>query len=385
MKKFLAATLFCAAGAFATLAWATPTARDVNAALQRGDFIGAQQMMVEVVQAHPDSARAHYLYAEILDHNGQPRQALSELDLARKYDPTMHFTDPSHLAAIEQRIRADAARAGQTGGNVAGNDSAVSPAVNNAYTAAPATPPRHGTSPLAWVAIIVVLGFVVGILAWGVRRARRNEESSNQDDLRAQLKLATELLNAVRALKLDIRLSSAPGHDELAREAEQLEAQLLQTVEGLSTSLADSSGRFLDQRDRVNSYARQYDSLKARAEGRPDPYPPHSADGYQFASEAERFNAERPPVQQTVYVQQPGGGMGMGGGLLTGVLLGEMLGGGRDRVIERDVIVDDERQRGYDGGKAGNGGIDMGRGSNDWDDGSSGIDMGNGGSDWSDN
>jgi uncharacterized membrane-anchored protein YhcB (DUF1043 family) len=381
MKKFLAATLFCAVSVCLSLgadAATTPTAREVAAALDRGDYAGAQQMMVEVVQAHPDSARAHYLYAEILDHNGQPVQALSELNLARKYDPTMHFTDPAHLAAIERRIRNDAARAsGGTANNSNGS------AGMNAATAATAMPAvqqaaHHGVPAFVW--LIIVIALVVGILAWGVRRARRNDESRTQEDLRTQLKQATEVLNAVRALKLDIRLSTVPGHEEMAREAEQLEAQLLQTVEGLGNSLADGSGRFSDQRDRVISYARQYDSLKARAEGRPDPYPPQGADGYQFANEAERFHADRQPVQQTVIVQQPGGGMGMGGGLLTGVLLGEMMGGGRDRIIERDVIVDDRQQAGgFDGG------IDMGQGSNDWDDGSGGIDMGGGGNDWSDN
>lgn len=380
MKKILAATLFCAASMFATLAYATPTAHDVAAALNRGDYLGAQQMMVEVVQAHPDSARAHYLYAEILDHNGQPVQALSELNLARKYDPSMHFTDPARLAATEQRISNDAARATRQNGSVNGSMNGNSGSMNTAIAMSPVLA-HQGTSPFAWLAIVVVIAFVVGILAWGVRRARRNDESRNQDDLRMQLKHATEVLNAVRALKLDIRLSTAPGHEEMSREAEQLEAQLLQTVEGLSNSLADGSGRFMDQRDRVISYARQYDSLKARAEGRPDPYPPQGTDGYRFASEAERYHADRPPVQQTVIVQQPGGmGMGMGGGLLTGMLLGEMMGG--DRVIERDVIVDDRQGGYYDGG---GGGIDMGQGSNDWDDGSSGFDMGGGGNDWSDN
>jgi len=63
------------------------------------------------------------------------------------------------------------------------------------------------------------------------------------------------------------------------------------------------------------------------------------------------------------------------GGLLTGVLLGEALSSGRDRVIERDVIVDDEARK-----RAGNdaGSVDFGQGSNDWSDGGGdgGVDMG---------
>jgi len=63
------------------------------------------------------------------------------------------------------------------------------------------------------------------------------------------------------------------------------------------------------------------------------------------------------------------------GGLLTGVLLGEALSHGHDRVIERDVIVDDEaRRRGAGGNDDGN--VDFGQGSNDWNDGG-GVDVGN--------
>jgi len=69
--------------------------------------------------------------------------------------------------------------------------------------------------------------------------------------------------------------------------------------------------------------------------------------------------------------------------LLTGVLLGEALSGGRERVIERDVPVnDDERRRG--GNDNNGGGLDFGNGSGDWSDNSGGgVDLGsNDSSDW---
>ena len=77
--------------------------------------------------------------------------------------------------------------------------------------------------------------------------------------------------------------------------------------------------------------------------------------------------------------------MGGMGGLLTGVLLGEALSRGRDRVIERDVYIDDDeaRRRGNDGG------VDFGQGSNDWNDNGGndgGVDFGSDDSGgWSDN
>jgi len=379
MKKFFAAAFFGAAMCFSALASAaSPTEQQVQAALSRGDYAGAQQMLAEVVQDHPRNARAHYLYAQVLDRNGHATDALAQLNLAHQADPAMSFTQPSRLATVEQHIRADAARSGGMSANTAPVQTAAAPMM------APPVQQHSGTSPLSWLAIILVLAAVVGILVWGVRRARRNDEGRSQDTLRAQLKQATELLNAVRALKLDIRISTTPGHDLMAREADDLEAQLLRCVENLSAGLSGQQNTLGDQYDRIDSLGRQFESLKARVDGRPDPYPPHSADGNQYANEADRFSANRQPAQQTVIVQQPGGGgMGMGGGLLTGVLLGEMMGGGRERVIERDVIVDDERNRG-----GSDPGIDYGQGNNDWSDGGGGgggIDMGGGGSDWSDN
>jgi hypothetical protein len=148
----------------------------------------------------------------------------------------------------------------------------------------------------------------------------------------------------------------------------------------------------------LDDLARQLDSLRARAEGRPDPnaQAPGAAPSA-YAQEAERLQQQQapygmqqpyPPQQQPpVVVQQGGGGMG---GLLTGVLLGEALSHGRDRVIERDVYIDDEtRRRAAERGDAGN--VDFGQGSNDWNDDSSGgsdggVDFGsNDSGGWSDN
>ena len=53
---------------------------------------------------------------------------------------------------------------------------------------------------------------------------------------RTQLKRATELLNDVRSLKLDVRLSTQPGHEAMLKEVEGIETQLRQMVEALSNS-----------------------------------------------------------------------------------------------------------------------------------------------------
>ncbi|RDT01448.1 tetratricopeptide repeat protein, partial [Burkholderia contaminans] len=91
-----------------------------------------------------------------------------------------------------------------------------------------------------------------------------------------------------------------------------------------------------------------------------------------------------PAPQPPGVIQQGGGGFGGGmGGLLTGVLLGEAMSGGRERVVERDVIVDGERRR-----QDNDPGFDFGRGdSSNWSDGNGGgggMDLGSNDDGWTD-
>lgn len=75
------------------------------------------------------------------------------------------------------------------------------------------------------------------------------------------------------------------------------------------------------------------------------------------------------------------------GGLLTGVLLGEALSNGRERVIERDVPVERRNDNGGGldfGNGGGGGGLDFGNGSNDWSDGGGGVDLGSTDDSWRD-
>jgi hypothetical protein len=201
----------------------------------------------------------------------------------------------------------------------------------------------------------------------------------------------------------------------MQEEAEDIEAQLRGLVDGLSNGNAPVPDYELE------ALEHRIERLRARADGRADP-DARSANAFgrggassgsdsAYAQEAERlsrnqgvpggygsgYGAPAPAQQPPIIVQQPGGalgGLGAGvGGLAAGVLLGEMLSGHRDRVVERDVLVDDQggridpgfgsedswRQRGADPG------IDVGQGSDNWDDGSGGIDVGSDGSDdnWS--
>ena len=64
MKKLmLFLVLLCLAGAAA----AADSPKDVQAAIDRGDYAAAQSMLRQAVSEHPSSAKAHYVLAEVLD------------------------------------------------------------------------------------------------------------------------------------------------------------------------------------------------------------------------------------------------------------------------------------------------------------------------------
>ncbi|KAE8757057.1 MULTISPECIES: tetratricopeptide repeat protein [Paraburkholderia] len=384
MKKFLASAfaslLFVSAAAFAV-----PTVQQIESAMSQGNWQQADAGLSEVLQAHPNNARAHYLYSQVLDREGRYADALAQIQQAKTLDPQIRFTDPTRFAQTEARIRKDAERAGGAGGNTTSRAANPfvqqnSPAVQQQSAIAPQAPQRHGPGIGMWVGIILLIGVIALVLRWTLRRARTQDDSRADDDRRVQLKRATEMLNAVRSLKLDVKLSTVQGHEALEKEVESTEDQLRGLVETLSNSKNPVPPYQLDELEQ------RIGSLRARAEGRPDPYAaPAGTQQSPYAQEAERFgNPPQPYPQQGPYQQQPqvivqqgGGGFGGGmGGLLTGVLLGEALNSGRERVVERDVIVDDEtRRRGGDGGNGG--GLDFGQGSNDWNDNSGGgVDMG---------
>ncbi|RZF27230.1 tetratricopeptide repeat protein [Paraburkholderia sp. UYCP14C] len=378
MKK-LFATAFASLLLVSAAAFAVPTVQQIESAMSQGNWQQADAGLTEVLQAHPNNAHAHYLYAQVLDREGRSAEALAQIQQAKTLDPQIRFTDPSRFAQTEARLRRDAQSAGGNVTRHATNPFAQqnAPAVQQPSAMASQAQLRHGPGVGMWIGIIVLIAAIALVLRWTLRRARSQEDTRADEDRRAQLKRATEMLNTVRSIKLDVKLSTAPGHELLEKDVEATEEQLRGAVETLSNGKNPLPPYALDE------FEQRLASLRARADGRPDPTAASVGSGQQsaYAQEAERFGSPQPPYpqQQPQVIVQQGGGMGGGmGGLLTGVLLGEALSHGRDRVVERDVLVDPDelRRRGNDGANAG--GLDFGQGSNDWnDDGSGGgIDMG---------
>jgi hypothetical protein len=109
--------LICSLALWSALAFALPSTDEVQAAVRAGNYAQADTMMREVVEAKPQSAKAHYIYAEILAREGKFGDAATQARAAREIDPAIGFTDPAKFRSFEQELqRANGQVIDQTGG-----------------------------------------------------------------------------------------------------------------------------------------------------------------------------------------------------------------------------------------------------------------------------
>jgi len=99
-SALLAVSLLAVAPAFA----AEPTIDQVYQAASSGHFDDAQTMMDKVLQAHPNSAKAHYVEADLLAKQDRLPEARSELNNALRLDPSEKFAKPQALAELKSVI-----------------------------------------------------------------------------------------------------------------------------------------------------------------------------------------------------------------------------------------------------------------------------------------
>jgi tetratricopeptide (TPR) repeat protein len=158
MRKFILSIALAAASA---LAWALPSLAEVEAQVQQGHYAQAESMMREVVAAKPSSARAHYVYAEILAHDGKFAAAADEARLARQLDPDIKFTSAEKFSAFEallQRQQGEATRA-RAAPSTTQSYSPNAPAVTAPATASAGLPSWVWLGGLAVIAFLLWRGF----------------------------------------------------------------------------------------------------------------------------------------------------------------------------------------------------------------------------------
>jgi uncharacterized protein len=150
MKSFFLAGLavLALAGAGPAAAQAQdPTLHQVYEALQAGRVAEAQTMMGEVLRDHPNSAKAHYVDAEVLARAGHYGDAEGELARAQKLEPGLPFAKPDSVRELRALIASGGARHVSSGLGLGA-----------AGAAAPAA------AGFPWGGVLLLLGAVV--LAW---------------------------------------------------------------------------------------------------------------------------------------------------------------------------------------------------------------------------
>jgi len=95
------ALLLLAAPAFAE---DDPTMHQVYLAAEAGKFNEAQSMMDKVLHDHPNSAKAHFVEAELLAKQGMFSSAGVELNTAERLQPGLPFAKPEAVKSLKSRI-----------------------------------------------------------------------------------------------------------------------------------------------------------------------------------------------------------------------------------------------------------------------------------------
>ncbi|MGZ5007464.1 MAG: tetratricopeptide repeat protein [Methylobacter sp.] len=81
-----------------------PTMHQVYLAAEAGKFKEAQAMMDKVLQDHPNSAKAHFVEAELLAKQGLFSSAGVELNTAERLQPGLSFAKPEAVTSLKSRI-----------------------------------------------------------------------------------------------------------------------------------------------------------------------------------------------------------------------------------------------------------------------------------------
>lgn len=85
---------------------ADPSLHQVYDAANAGNYAVAQGMMDQVLRDHPNSAKAHFVEAELMAKQGQLGKASAELQTAEKLDPALSFAKPAAVDELKGLLRA---------------------------------------------------------------------------------------------------------------------------------------------------------------------------------------------------------------------------------------------------------------------------------------
>jgi hypothetical protein len=165
--KFLISAALALSAAFAGNAAlaAEPTVDQVYQAAQAGRYIEAQGMLDEVLKAHPTSAKAHYIQAQVYARQGMLNKAKDELASADKLDPAGKYASPASVKELRDLI---AARPAVPALNTQQSTGSYSPPAVQQRLPQPAQPERG----FPWGIVFIGVG-LVAFIVWVTRMMNR--------------------------------------------------------------------------------------------------------------------------------------------------------------------------------------------------------------------
>ena len=156
IKRCLAVVALLGCGL--AMAQSEPTLNQVYEAAHAGRLDQAQTMMQQVLVAHPNSAKAHFVQAELSAQQGQAARAREELALAEKLAPGLPFAKPAAVQGLRSQLAAGA------GGASSGR------AVAAPLSAQRALEPRPVSSPFPWGMVLLLGGAAVALVVFLTRQ-----------------------------------------------------------------------------------------------------------------------------------------------------------------------------------------------------------------------
>jgi hypothetical protein len=82
----------------------SPTLHQIYEAAQAGRLGDAQRMIDQVLRQHPNSAKAHYVDAELLAKTGHLAEASDELNNAERLEPGLPFATPQAVQQLKAMV-----------------------------------------------------------------------------------------------------------------------------------------------------------------------------------------------------------------------------------------------------------------------------------------
>jgi hypothetical protein len=139
-----------------------PTIQQIYEAANGGRMAEADAMIAKVLKNHPNSAKAHYVHAELLAMNGKLDDARDELSQAKELSPGLKFAKADSVAKLERKLEKPAEIKAEP-----------PPPVPSPVAAPAASPEKADTAssgPIPWTPIGIVALFIVAYLVFQQRR-----------------------------------------------------------------------------------------------------------------------------------------------------------------------------------------------------------------------